>query len=136
MRAGKRGPEFGEKRRVHDRDLSLAFFQEVGIIACPQCGAGRHGHGSNFHGAEVCGREFRDVRDNDENPLLALDSETPQPAPNLVDLFRDFAVRQPPVAAYNRGMVVPVFPEVAVYEILGEIIVIRKFGHQKRRHPA
>jgi hypothetical protein len=110
----QRRTEFSEKRGVNDRDWRPALFEEVGVIAGPQRGAGGHGHGADFHSGEICGRELRNVREDQQHSLIVLQSQIEQTIPETIDLGSDFTVGKPPVSTDDGDHFAAALSDVAI----------------------
>jgi hypothetical protein len=69
-----------------------------------------------------------------------LESQVEQPVPDAIDLLRDFPVGHPCVSADHRGPAGAAFTDVAIHEMIDEIVAVGDFeGDPRSRsilHPA
>ncbi len=117
--------KFRKKRRVNERNSGVALLQEVGVIACPQSRARGHSYGADLHRAQVGDRKLRDIREHQQHSLFLLEPPIEQSISGAIHLLSNFGVSKLPNSADNRGLAAAALPEVAVHEMVYQIVLVR-----------
>lgn len=104
------------------RRFRPGFRQEPRVIICAECCVCGDGDGSDFHYAEICGGEFRNIGEKEQYSLFRFDSQVEQRVACTVDLLSDLGVGEPAAGGEDGDISATSLTDVAVHEMIDEIV--------------